>query len=162
MEAVTEEKTGRRLRPPLFASLLIGLAILVLPFALVYAVVVFLYQLLLCAAIWASWGRRQVLFVYSDSPVWKDYIETQILPRLGDRAVVLNWSERRHWKPWSLAPLAFHRFAGSQAFNPVAVILRPFRTVKVLRYWNAFKDFKHGKTGLVEALNAELFDALGD
>jgi hypothetical protein len=162
METVTEGKVAHRLRDRLLVGLLLGLAVLVLPFAIVYAVVVFLYELLLCTAIWISWGRRRVLFVYSESPVWKVYVEAEILPRVRDRAVVLNWSERRSWNQWSLAALAFHRFSGSQAFNPIAVIFRPFRFVRVLRYWKAFKDFKHGNTQPVEKLNAELFEALAD
>jgi hypothetical protein len=162
MQTATEVKVPHRLRDRLLVGLLIGLAILVLPFALVYAVFVFLYELLLCTAIWISWGRRRVLFVYSESPVWKDYIEAEILPRIHDRAVVLNWSERRSWKQSSLPALAFHRFAGSEAFNPIAIIFRPFRVVRVLRYWKAFKDFKHGNTKPVEELNGELFRALGD
>lgn len=162
MKTATEEKTARPLKDRLFAGLLIGLAIVVLSLALVYAVVVSLYEFFLCAAIWVAWGRRRVLFVYSESPVWKDYIETAILPRLRDRAVVLNWSARKSWKQRSLAALAFRRFAGSEAFNPIAVILRPFHFARVLRYWKAFKDFKRGNTQPVEELNRELFSALGD
>jgi hypothetical protein len=162
METPTQESVAHRLKDHLLVGLLIGLAILVLPFALVYAVVLALYELVLCTAIWIAWGPRRVLFVYSESPVWKDYVETEILPHIRDRAVVLNWSERRSWRQWSLAALAFHRFAGSQAFNPIAIIFRPFRLAKVLRYWKPFKDFKHGNTQAVEKLNSDLFSALGD
>lgn len=162
MQISTGKKVPPRPRDRLLAGLLIILAILVLPLGLVYAAVLSLYGLLLCMAIWISWGRRRVLFVYSDSPVWKDFVETEILPRIRDCAVVLNWSDRRNWNQWSLAALAFHRFAGSQDFNPVAMIFRPFRSVKVLRYWRAFKDFKHGKTQPVEKLNRELFSSLVD
>jgi len=40
-------------------------------------------------------GGRDILLVYSDSPIWHDYIEERILPHLGERAVVLNWSQCR-------------------------------------------------------------------
>jgi hypothetical protein len=162
LATATEGKAAHRLRHRLFVGLLIGLGILVLPFAIVHVNVVSLYELLLCIAIWVAWGRRRVLFVYSESPIWKGYVETEILPRLRDRAVVLNWSARRNWKPWSLAALAFHAFSGPRAFNPIAVIFHPFRFVRVLRYWKAFKDFKHGSTQPLEELNSELFRALGD
>lgn len=162
MQPAAERKAPKGLRDGLFVGLLLGLGVLVLPLALVYAVVLSLYGLLLCTAIWISWGRRRILFVYSESPVWKEFVETEILPRIRDRAVVLNWSERRTWKPWSLAVLAFRRFGGSQDFNPIAMIFRPFRFVRVLRYWKAFRDFKHGNTKAVETLNGELFRALVD
>ena len=42
--------------------------------------------------IWAWWclRGRDILFVYSDSPIWRDYIEKQILPHIGERTIVLN------------------------------------------------------------------------
>lgn len=162
MQISSEKRAPRRLRDRLFVGLLILLGIIALPFGLLYLVVLSSYGLLLCTAIWTLWGRRRVLFVYSDSPVWKDFLEAEVLPRIRDRAVVLNWSDRKNWNQWSLAALAFHRFAGSQDFNPVAMIFLPFRSVKVLRYWKAFKDFKHGNTQPVEKLNSELFSSLVD
>ena len=50
--------------------------------------------LLLHMALWLVWGTlgRRVLFVYSNSPVWQEYIEQNVLPRLPETAVVLNWS----------------------------------------------------------------------
>ena len=39
----------------------------------------------------------QLLFVWSESPAWKDRIQTGLLPKLGHRAVVLNWSQRAQW-----------------------------------------------------------------
>ena len=70
METATEDKAAHRLRHRLFVGLLIGLGILVLPFAIVCVIVVSFYELLLCIAIWVAWGRRRVLFVYSESPIW--------------------------------------------------------------------------------------------
>jgi hypothetical protein len=39
--------------------------------------------------VWVFWLPRgqDVLFVYSDSPVWHDYIEAEILPNIRRRAV---------------------------------------------------------------------------
>ena len=100
------------------------------------------------------------MFVYSDSPTWKDYIETKILPQIRDRAVILNWSERRKWKN-SLAVLAFRYFGGHKNFNPIGIVFRPFRLVKAYRFFEAFKEFKHGDTEKVEKMKRELFEALG-
>src|SRR4029434_4504982 len=78
--------------------------------------------------IWIFWCARgrDVLCVYSDSPIWHDYIEQRLLPPIRHRAVVLNWSQRKRWRP-SLARTAFHHFGGNREFNPLAVVFRPFR-----------------------------------
>src|SRR5687767_13516288 len=69
-------------------------------------------------AIWMWWclRGRDILFVYSDSPIWREYIDQHILPYIGERAVVLNWSQRKRWRI-SLARLAFHHFGGYRRFN---------------------------------------------
>jgi len=94
--------------------------------------------------------------VYSDSPTWKEYVEREILPYIQDRAVILNWSERRNWKN-SLAVLAFRYFGGYRNFNPIGMIFRPFRFVKTYRF---FEVFKHGDVKRVEEIRRELFDDL--
>ena len=65
-----------------------------------------------------------ILFVYSDSPHWKQYIEANILPRIEHCSVILNWSQRETWykkRPWEVS--AFHHWAGEpgscQALEPV-------------------------------------------
>jgi hypothetical protein len=59
---------------------------------------------LLYLLVWALWLPRgkDVLLVYWDSPIWHEYVTTQILPLVQDRAVVLNWSERKKWSHRSL------------------------------------------------------------
>jgi len=73
-------------------------------------------------AIWLLWLPRgtRILFVYSDSPIWHDYIEQHILPLIQEHAVVLNWSQRRS-RSWrrSLAVAAFKHFGGWREFNPM-------------------------------------------
>src|SRR5438552_18218208 len=68
---------------------------------LAYGLSAFLLHVLLWL-LWSPAGKR-VLFVYSNSPVWQSYIENNILPRLPRGSVVLNWSERRRWRWWSLS-----------------------------------------------------------
>ena len=106
---------------------------------------------------------RPVLFVYSDSPNWQAYIEENILPRIRDRAVILNWSERQHWpaaSPWEAR--FFHRFAGDREFNPVALVFCARGRIKAVRFYNAFLDFKHGKESALRAAEAELFTLVPD
>lgn len=113
-------------------------------------------------AIWSWWciRGRDILFVYSDSPIWHDYIEQHILPDLGERAVVLNWSQRKRWRP-SLARMAFYHFGGGREFNPLAVVFRPFRRTRTFRFFQPFKDFKHGNPEALHKMESELLGLIG-
>lgn len=113
---------------------------------------------LLTLLLWLPVGRR-VLFVYSNSPVWKTHIETEILPRLPSTATVLNWSERSQWSSWSL-PVWLFRFYGGREYNPLAILVRPWSGPKVFRFWRAFRDFKHGKHETLRSLEAAFFKAI--
>jgi hypothetical protein len=130
------------------------------PILIVAVLVYFLWGLVLYIAIWLTWKKQLVLFVYSDSPTWKDYIEREILPRIQDRAIILNWSERRIWKN-PLAVLAFRYFGGYRNFNPIGIVFRPLRPVKMYRFFEAFKEFKHGNTKKVEEMKRNFFEDLG-
>lgn len=151
------EVTGRRW----WKAVGVGLVLVVLsPLVLIFLVAYGLHAAVLHGLLWLLWGRR-VLFVYSDSPVWQSYIEEHLLPALPDGSVVLNWSERRHWKRWSLASTAFRFFGGWREFNPLAVVIRPFHWSRTFRFWRAFRDFKHGKRESLEKIQAEFFAHLG-
>ena len=117
-----------------------------------------LYASILYLAIWISWLPRgkDVLLVYSDSPIWHDYMVAEILTLVQERAMVLNWSERSQWRHWPLSVLAFRFFGGDYAFNPMVVVFRPLRRAKTFRFWPAFKEWKHGDREPVEKLRREL------
>src|SRR5690349_17026631 len=143
------------------SKLLITLLVIILsPILLIAILLYLLWGAILSIAIWLTWKKRWVLFVYSDSSTWKDYIKKEILPYIQDRAIILNWSERRGWKI-SLAVLAFRYFGGYRNFNPIAVVFRPFRAVKTYRFFKAFKEFKHGNYQKVEEIKRDLFEVLG-
>lgn len=114
---------------------------------------------ILYLAIWLTHKKSFIIFIYSDSPIWKDYMEQEILPQIQDHAVILNWSERRKWKS-SLAVLAFQYFGGYRNFNPIAMVFRPFHIVETYRFFEAFKEFKRGDRKKVEEIKSELFDTL--
>jgi hypothetical protein len=131
---------------------------LIIFFLLALAIVIPLAYLLIYFAIWSSWLTRgkDILFIYSDSPIWRDYMLSEILPLVEDRAIVLNWSERRTWKRWSLRVLAFKLFAGQKAFNPLIVVFRPFLKAKKFRFWPAFREWKQGNRQSVDKLKQEV------
>ena len=135
---------------PLFPAILAGILV-----ALVFFVVT---SISLRIIIWSWWCSRgwDVLFVYSDSPVWHDHIEQHVLPHLGRRAVVLNWSQRKRWR-FSLARLAFHHFGGYRQFNPLGVVFNPFGRTHTFRFWQAFRDFKHGNPEALQKMESEFF-----
>ncbi len=136
----------------LILILLLPVLLLVTVIWLVFLVVSypfsFLYEQWLKYQFWRRHGRfgRVVLFVYSDSPTWKDYIEANILPRIKEHAVTLNWSQRREWeKKNPFEAKVFYHWAGEEEFNPMAIVIPPSGKVKEVRFWQAFRDFKHGK-----------------
>jgi hypothetical protein len=110
---------------------------------------------------WGEQGKR-LLMVYSQSPNWQAYIEENWLPQLQSVAVVLNWSERRIWaERHPLEADIFRTWAGDRAFNPLAIIIPAEGPVQVIRFWQAFRDYKHGKDRTLRAAEAELEAALG-
>jgi hypothetical protein len=141
----------------------VGLLLFMLISPLIIVAITFhlLAGLLIHLAVWCCWCARgrNVLFVYSDSPIWHDYVEAHILPRLGERAVVLNWSHRGRWRR-TLAVLAFRYVGGHRTFNPLALVFRPFRRARHFRFYEPFREFKHGKAQAVTEMERELFDLL--
>ena len=139
-------------------ALLVFLLLLFSPILLAGVLIYLLWGAILYAAIWLT-RKQLVVFVYSDSPTWKEYIESEILPYIQDRAVILNWSERRKWKN-SLVALAFRYFSGYRAYNPIGLVFYPLHLVKTYRFFEAFKEFKHGNPEKVEEIKEELFRTL--
>lgn len=148
----------------LVAAIIAGL-VLALPILATLGVVILASQL-----IWGSILRlwfwrthaargRPIMFVYSNSPNWQTYVEERILPRISGQAVVLNWSERRLWASQSpLESWFFRWFSGPRHFNPLALVFLPPGKVHVVRFHQAFIDFKHGKETALRKAEAELFE----
>ena len=135
---------------------------------------------------WSSEGKRTLL-VYSNSPHWKDYIEVNWLPRLQHRAVILNWSERQLWDDHNaFEAKVFRAYTGSREFNPIAIVFRPgaqlgiasrwsslrrgdligaflaggHHGVTVVPFWQAFKDYKHGRDARLRRAEDKMFSAV--
>src|SRR5688572_7815817 len=84
----------------------------VLPLLVVGLVLHVLNRMAVCLLVWIWWlpAGKDVLFVSSDSPVWQEYMQTEILPLVAKRAIVLNWSERSRWSKLSFSVRVFHTF----------------------------------------------------
>jgi hypothetical protein len=129
------------------------------------ALINFVHKLWLRFRFWLRYTSKGkfILFVYSDSPLWKEYIEANILPRIGKQAVTLNWSERRKWAQENpLEQKVFQSWAGYKEYNPVAIILRPKGRVKVIRFLQAFRDYKHGKGDRLKKAEQELLEEVSN
>jgi hypothetical protein len=139
------------------------LLIVLLPVVVVALLLWLISALLLLSVVWLTWypRRRYAIVVYSNSPVWSEYFESQVIPRLGERAVVLNWSERKRWTP-SLSVMLFWVFAGSRQFNPMAIVFEPLAWPRRFRFYAAFRSFKHGHREDVEKLRVDFFRLLDD
>lgn len=136
----------------LLLPVLLPLGVLALTFWLMHRVTLYLL-------VWMLWlpKGKDILFVYSDSPIWKEYMTQQLLPLVQERAIVLNWSERSRWRKWSLSVRVFRSIGGSREFNPMVILFRPLRRARTFRFWSAFREWKHNKTELVERLRNEMF-----
>jgi hypothetical protein len=112
---------------------------------------------------WVRHGRkgRVILFVYSDSSNWKDYIEAKILPRLEACSVILNWSKRREWESsMQFEASLFNQWAGSGEFTPTAILFPLMGKVKVFRLWQLSHNPKHGKDKVSKEAEQSLFAAM--
>jgi hypothetical protein len=137
------------------------LVLLLLPLVAVVGVLWLVWAVLLQLVVWLAWcpRGRYVLVVYSNSPIWREYFEAHILPAIGSRGVVLNWSERKQWR-YSLPVALFGLFAGTRNFNPLAIVFQPLTWPRRFRFYPAFQAFKHGHPEGVEKMRLELFELL--
>jgi hypothetical protein len=118
--------------------------------------------------------NKHILFVYSDNPLWKEYAEKNIIPKIAQHAIVLNWSERRNWiHSDSLEAQLFRNFqwghkrmwrpgarAGGHDFNHMAIVFNPVQKPKTISFWEAFKDYKFGNNKTLDLTEKELYDYL--
>jgi hypothetical protein len=108
-----------------------------------------------------KWGRKgkSILFVYSESPNWQSYIEREILPVLSPHAITLNYSKRAEWKTNKpLEAKIWEQWRGDREFNPVAILIPDRGKVRTIEFFQAFRDFKHGRDLLLRQKEAELLD----
>ena len=103
---------------------------------------------------------KDVLVVYTDSPHWKEYIETHWLPRWGDRAIAFDRS--RPWREDQVEARLWRAVAGQTEHTPVVIVVPPQGRVQIVRFWLAFRDFKHGKVKRLRDAEARLATILGE
>ena len=137
------------------------LLIVLLPLVVVALALWLAAAVILQFVVWIAWCSRgrYALVVYSNSPIWQAYFEEHVLPSVGERAAVLNWSDRRQW-PYSLPVAVFRVFAGTREFNPMAIVFEPLAWPLRFRFYGPFQAFKHGRRQEVEDLRRQLLETL--
>lgn len=137
------------------------LLVVLLPLVVVAGALWLVIAVLLQLVVWLTWcpRSRYVLVVYSNSPVWREYFEQNVLPAVGSRGVVLNWSDRKQWS-YSLPVALFRFFAGTRDFNPLAIVFEPLAWPRRFRFFGPFKAFKHGRPEEVEGMRLQLLALL--
>ena len=99
---------------------------------------------------------KDLVLVYSNSPHWQSYIEANWLPWWNARAVTLNWSERATWERSRPEVALFDALATAREYNPLAIVVLPRGAPKVVRFWRAFRDYKHGRDAKLRKQESEL------
>jgi hypothetical protein len=143
----------------------VGLAtvFLIFPLGVAFIVAWVLATILLHLALLVAWlprGRR-VLFVSSDDPRWKAYLDEQVVPRLPKTAARLDWSARDRWSPFDLGVWLFRMWSGPREYNPIAIVVRPWRGPRVYRLYEAFEEAERGRPARLRDASAELLAAVG-
>jgi hypothetical protein len=137
------------------------LLLVLLPFVAVAFLLWFTAAFVLQLIVWTVWCTRgrYALVVYSNSPIWQAYFEQHVLPAVGDRGIVLNWSDRKRW-PYSLSSALFTFFGGTREFNPLAIVFRPLAWPRQFRFYVPFQAFKHGRPQDVERMRRDFLQLL--
>ncbi len=159
MKLSIKEKIWKLIQPLFIFLLLVTVA----PFLIIHWAWRLIYGLWLNYRFrrrWKSEGKH-ILFIYSESPNWMEYIENRIVPSIKQKTVFLNWSKRSEWiKSTPLEAKALFYWGGDSEFNPMAIVFTPNWQVKTIRFHKAFKDYKHGKITLLKEKEAELYEYL--
>jgi hypothetical protein len=133
--------------------------ILLIPWVIVVLLGFAVYALLMVMAVRVVciFRGRYIIFIHSNSPVWQDYIAANILPRLPADTVILNWSDHLTWRRFSFPVRVFSFYGHHAEFNPMGLVGTALRGVKTFRFWQPFRDFKHGNDRSLKDMEASFF-----
>jgi hypothetical protein len=152
--------TKRKLRHELHNLPLAVLLVLLSPLLILWSVAKSGYRRALRFIFRLKWHHynKFVVFVYSDNPRWKEYIESNILPGIAPHSVTLNRSRAAQWKYRRLEAMIWTHWGGPVEYSPVAIVFPPRQPPCVFRFWTPFNALLYGKEGPLIAARAELFE----
>lgn len=145
-----EGRLARNAKIAAIAPLLVVAVVLMLPALFLIYAGQFLGHLWHVARLRLSWPHGKfVLLAYTESAAWAPYIEGQLLPQVGEHCVAINRS-REDWKRRFPRECSALSFWGHSGHYPIAVVLRPWGRVRVFRFHDSFRDFKHGRAASLD------------
>jgi len=149
------------LKKILLGVIIIPLVVIILPVILYVLIFRFIAQLYIRLRIKHKWPKgKYILFTYSESENWSQYIEDNILPKIDEYSIIINRSKNQHWKSkFKLERHAIESWANIN-INPIAIIFEPNKKVKVIEFYKAFRDLKHGKLETINSKSQELFECV--
>jgi hypothetical protein len=149
------------LKKILLGIILIPLGIVIIPVILWILLFEFLARLYTRTCLKLKWPKgKYILFTYSESENWSHYIEGSILPEIEEYSFIINRSKDQHWKSeFKLERRAIELWANLNV-NPIAIVFESSKKVKVIPFYEAFRDLKHGKQETINAKCQELFQCL--
>lgn len=109
----------------------------------------------------AAHPEKDLLIVHSSDAHSKEYIATEVLPRWGSRAVVLDLSERDAADAKSPARQLFQAVTGKQPHAPMAIVIPRAGPIKVIRLWRAFHESGPRRADALRAAELQLDALLG-
>jgi hypothetical protein len=108
----------------------------------------------------ALYLKKRIIFVNSDSPIWHEYLNNKWLTKVMNYAYILNWSEIKKWKHNQWDVRMFRHWGGDRNMTPIMIIYMNFFQIRIFRFYEAFIDYKHGRTKNLIVMEAEIEKAL--
>lgn len=152
----------------LFLGILIILAFWLSPFILIGVFIYFIYRIRktylrkkLFEEIKKKWfpQGKYIFFLYSDSKKWKEYFETEFIPKIETKAVIRNWSTRLQ-DGWTNdiegKILKLHKPLGY--FYPMAIVFLPNGEIKTFEFYTPYVNMVKSGKDEYKKLETEFFD----
>src|SRR5690606_33354443 len=101
--------------------------------------------------------NKWILLSYTQSKVWAPYLESELIPKLGDACLAIDRS-RADWKDkFPLEARAIEFWGGGRSYNPLVILFPKNGGVEIVRLYDEFQDMKHGKDKPLESKVVYLF-----
>lgn len=110
---------------------------------------------------WLTQGK-DVLFIYSDRNIWKEYFEQTVLPHIQARAICRNWSKRstQGWNEDLLEARFLKLFVRERHFCPCAVIFSPTAEPRFFFFHDAYLKWIKSQQPMYHEQERAFFAAL--
>jgi hypothetical protein len=112
--------------------------------------------------VWVWWlpSGKDVLYVSSDSPIWKEYMEAEIFPLVAKRAVVLSWSDRSKMAKVVFCCSRFPHVWSWTRFQSYGRTVSAFPACNDFSLLTSVQRMEAGNSTSVEQLRRDLMQAL--